>query len=319
MFVRHARGRRLHPPPADCRQSWPGYAARVCSTKSATSLREGLHEPVRTTPLQQPQARFADTDIEPAVRPLGDVFGGQGVDVAMVDRTAHHVGVPPKTSQGSRLRHVTRPAGPRVQANNHTTVARFSTEPSTVVDMSDHGVPAADTFSCRPSHNPSQRPGYKRDFPEHGEDRPSAHAAEAGISRQYPSKWVSRSRVGDEAGLLDRLASCTINLQPSDPPLVAGIQRWRRERKWPARRSPASTPPMVAVCLRRPSAGSWRAHGYSSDHAESVDRGAHALPAQSTIARREADAPCGCRIPRQLQCPDGVKLSCKIRAFQQLR
>jgi transposase len=68
------------------------------------------------------------------------------------------------------------------------------------------------------------------------QSRPIAHvAAEAGVSRQCLSKWVSRFRQCGEVGLLDR--SSVPHASPSKlaPEVVELIEAWRRERKWSAR------------------------------------------------------------------------------------
>jgi transposase InsO family protein len=66
--------------------------------------------------------------------------------------------------------------------------------------------------------------------------RPIAHvAAEAGVSRQCLSKWVSRYRREGEPGLLER--SSAPHHQPTSlhPDLVVDIERLRRDKKWSAR------------------------------------------------------------------------------------
>lgn len=67
--------------------------------------------------------------------------------------------------------------------------------------------------------------------------RPIAHvAAEAGIARSTLSKWVNRYRAEGEAGLLDRPS--VPHASPSALParVVAWIEKWRRKKKWSARR-----------------------------------------------------------------------------------
>ncbi|ROP37225.1 integrase-like protein [Saccharothrix texasensis] len=67
--------------------------------------------------------------------------------------------------------------------------------------------------------------------------RPIAHvAAEMGISRHCPSRWVNRHRRHGEASLLDRPS--VPHHQPTATPaeVVARIERLRRDHKYPARR-----------------------------------------------------------------------------------
>ena len=66
--------------------------------------------------------------------------------------------------------------------------------------------------------------------------RPIAHvAAEAGVSRQCLSKWVSRYRRDGEAGLTDHSSSPLRRPTQLDADIVASIERLRRTRKWSAR------------------------------------------------------------------------------------
>ena len=66
--------------------------------------------------------------------------------------------------------------------------------------------------------------------------RPIAHvAAEAGVSRQCLSKWVSRYRRDGERGLVDHSSAPKRRPTQLDPGLVAEIERLRRDKKWSAR------------------------------------------------------------------------------------
>src|SRR5690625_6016193 len=67
--------------------------------------------------------------------------------------------------------------------------------------------------------------------------RPLAHvAAELRIAPATLSKWVARSRAEGEAGLLDRPSAPAT--RPSRLPVwvVELIEKWRRDKKWSARR-----------------------------------------------------------------------------------
>jgi transposase len=66
--------------------------------------------------------------------------------------------------------------------------------------------------------------------------RPIAHvAAEAGVSRQCLSKWVTRYRLQGEDGLVDRSSAPHGHPGQLDPRVVAEIERLRRTYKWSAR------------------------------------------------------------------------------------
>ena len=66
--------------------------------------------------------------------------------------------------------------------------------------------------------------------------RPIAHvAAEAGLSRQCLSKWVSRYRHGGEDALADRSSAPRRSPTQLDRELIKLIEQLRRDRKWSAR------------------------------------------------------------------------------------
>jgi transposase InsO family protein len=66
--------------------------------------------------------------------------------------------------------------------------------------------------------------------------RPIAHvAAEAGVSRQCLSKWVSRYRRDGEAGLTDHSSTPLRRPTQLDADIVGSIEQLRRTRKWSAR------------------------------------------------------------------------------------
>ena len=66
--------------------------------------------------------------------------------------------------------------------------------------------------------------------------RPIAHvAAEAGVSRQCLSKWVSRYRRDGVGGLDDHSSAPSRRPTELNPKVVAEIERLRRNKKWSAR------------------------------------------------------------------------------------
>jgi len=68
------------------------------------------------------------------------------------------------------------------------------------------------------------------------EHRPIAHvAAEAGVSRQCPSKWKARFDELGEVELLDRASVPHASPTQLDAKVVVLIESWRRVHKWSAR------------------------------------------------------------------------------------
>lgn len=66
---------------------------------------------------------------------------------------------------------------------------------------------------------------------------PISHvAAEMGISRACASKWVNRYRRYGDAGLHDRSSTPGHQSTATPPEIVAQIEQWRRDHKWPASR-----------------------------------------------------------------------------------
>src|SRR5215208_4669559 len=133
--------------------------------------------------------------------------------------------------------------------------------------------------------------------------RPIAHvAAEAGVSRQCLSKWVSRYRRDGEAGLTDHTSTPRRRPTRLDADMVGSIEQLRRTRKWSARliaveltdqghrESPATVGRwLVRLGLNRrrwldvdgeplrqagqiTDGGGWRTNGRGSDHNRAVDR-----------------------------------------------
>ena len=91
--------------------------------------------------------------------------------------------------------------------------------------------------TCLVSHrNAPLTPAGRLRLVQRCQYRPIAHvAAEAGVSRQCLSKWVSRYRRHGEAGLVDRSSAAHHHPRQLQAEIVAQIEQLRRDKKWSAR------------------------------------------------------------------------------------